>query len=71
MTDATRVMVRPRPGISAKEAQDARARAWTYVFECFHLHKENEGGPETAPEDAERRSNGIGADEASIPRQAD
>lgn len=59
---------RPCPGVTPEEARTLRACAWAYIFDC---HAKKKGGPETAPEDAERRSNGIGADEASIPRRAD
>lgn len=50
MSDTTRVVVRLRPDIASEEAGDIRARAWAYVFKCFHRHKEDEGGPETAPD---------------------
>ena len=61
MSDTPRATGRVRTGISSEAAQASRAAAWAFAFQCFHRHKENEGGPETAPEDAERRSNEIGA----------
>jgi len=48
------------------QARGIRARAWAFVFDC---HSRKEAAPESRrPEDAERRSNEIGADRASIPQ---
>ena len=55
----------PRINTTPDQARDIRARAWAFVFDC---HEKKEAAPESRPEDAERRSNEIGADEASIPR---
>jgi hypothetical protein len=29
------VAIRPASGITLEQARDARARAWTYVFQCL------------------------------------
>jgi hypothetical protein len=57
MTDASRTIYQERPD-SATQAQDARARAWFFVFECFHRHNGQEGGSATAPApEVDRRDN--------------
>ena len=35
MSDAARIVVRPRPGISPQDARDARARALRYALDCY------------------------------------
>jgi len=42
MGEAGYIAVKPLPNISPEQARDARARAWAYVFECWHAKK---GGP--------------------------
>ncbi len=37
-------------GLAPEQARNARARAWAYVFDCFHRRNGKEGGPAiTAP----------------------
>ena len=55
----------PRINTTPDQARDIRARAWAFVFDC---HAKKEAAPESRPEDAERRSDEIGANEGSIPR---
>jgi hypothetical protein len=50
-----RVVLRPT-STKPEDAQNARARAWAYVFDCFNHRNGKEGGSTTAPDDAERRS---------------
>jgi hypothetical protein len=47
-------------------ACDSRARAWAFAFECYRMKKGSRPG---APNDAERRSDEIGA-RASTQRTA-
>jgi hypothetical protein len=55
MSDPARIVCHPLPtGVSSERARDARARAWTYVFECFNRRNGKEGGPATAPDDPKR-----------------
>jgi hypothetical protein len=58
---SNRITVKPSPGITPEQARDARARAWAYVLACFEHHQVKEGGPITARDDAERRSDEIRA----------
>jgi hypothetical protein len=39
MSDAPRVVLHPKPGITAEKASDARVRAWAYVFQCWDAKK--------------------------------
>jgi hypothetical protein len=39
----------PDTEITPDQAQDARARAWAYVFQCHDRREEIEGGPAAAP----------------------
>ncbi len=39
MNDATSIVVKPNPGVTPKQARDARARAWMYIFRCYEDHK--------------------------------
>ncbi len=60
MSDAPRVVVKSARRTSPDAACDIRARAWKFVFDCYANKK---GGPETALDDAERRSNEIRAED--------
>ena len=55
MNDATRIVVKPNPGITPEQARDARARAWAFVFECFYRHEKEavsgRGGEDDASEE--------------------
>jgi hypothetical protein len=35
MSDAQRIIWRPRPDITLQDARDARARAWAFTFDCW------------------------------------
>jgi hypothetical protein len=53
MDDAPRILVKPASGVSPEEALDARARAWAFVFQCWHAKKNaasEEGGEDDAKE---------------------
>jgi hypothetical protein len=57
MDDARHIGVKSLSGITPEQACNARARAWAYVFDCFHRREGREGGPaKTAPEDAMKGS---------------
>jgi hypothetical protein len=47
-TDTT---LKPDAGQTSEQVRDVRARAWSYVFECFNRRNGQEGGPATAPDD--------------------
>jgi hypothetical protein len=49
MKSEGRVLVRPTSGISPEQSRDARARAWTYVFQSFYRRNGKET-VEPAPE---------------------
>jgi hypothetical protein len=51
-----------RPGADATSEEELRALAAIYRFILDCQAKKTEGGPATAPNDAERRSNEIGAE---------
>ncbi len=45
MSNAPRIVLRPNPSTTkrtTKQVRDARARAWAFVFQCWHAKK---GGP--------------------------
>jgi hypothetical protein len=43
--------LKPTPDLALEQARNARARAWAYVFDCFHRRNGKEGGPAiTAPD---------------------
>jgi hypothetical protein len=52
MPDAQYIIVKPLSGISPEQARDARARAWSYVFECFDRHTKKKAAPASGPDDA-------------------
>jgi hypothetical protein len=39
MLGARDIVVKPLSGISPEQARDARARAWAFVFQCWHAKK--------------------------------
>jgi hypothetical protein len=39
MSGTPRITLRPHSDTITKQARDARARAWAYVFECWHAKK--------------------------------
>jgi hypothetical protein len=40
------------PGsLTPRQARDARACAWAYVFECFHSHTEKKAACGSGPDD--------------------
>jgi hypothetical protein len=56
MPDARYITVKPTSGVSSDQARDARARAWSYVFECFDRHTKNRGRllDKSGPDDARK-----------------
>jgi hypothetical protein len=70
MNDATRIVVKPNPGITPKQARDARARAWAFVFECFDHHEKEavsgRGGKDDASDELHKKK-GVGHDLTSNP----
>lgn len=61
MTGSSHTIYRERLGAAAEQAQDSMAKAWLFVFGCFHRREGQEGGPATAPDDPERSSDEIRA----------
>ncbi len=59
MSEAPRIAPRPIPTITTEQVREVRARAWAFVFVCFHRLKKKKGGPATAP-DARKEINGSG-----------
>jgi hypothetical protein len=56
MSDAPRIVLHPKPGITAEQTRDARARAWAYVFERWHAKK---GGPHGLTNEMVTRAEGV------------
>ena len=55
----------PRPDATPESELSALTSAYRFILNC---HNKKEAAPESRPEDAERRSNEIGADKGRIPR---
>jgi hypothetical protein len=47
--NSARIVLNPRQDLTAEQARDARARAWTYVFQSFYRRNGKET-VEPAPE---------------------
>ena len=47
--NSAHLVLNPRQDLTAEQARDARARAWTYVFQCFYRRNGKET-VELAPE---------------------
>jgi hypothetical protein len=48
---SARMTTTPRPSISPQQDRDIRARAWAFVFECYHKKEATRpGGPNDAKE---------------------
>ena len=57
---SARVAHRPPPGISREQARDARARAWTYVFDVWNSKKATRPAPEpSGRDDAKESKHGV------------
>jgi hypothetical protein len=39
MSHPPRIVLRPNPNIPIEQVRDARARAWAFVFQCWHARK--------------------------------
>jgi hypothetical protein len=53
MSDAPRILVRPRLEISPEEASAVRAKAWSYVFDCFARQQKKAEAETNCGEDME------------------
>jgi hypothetical protein len=67
MPDVQHIAVKPLSGISSDQGRDARARAWSYVFECFALRTKNKAAPASGPDDAKESKNAMRRKEAEMP----
>ena len=56
MTEPT-IFHSPRPDATSDAVRDSRVRAWAFAFECYR----KKSVPDRRPDDAERRSDEIGA----------
>ena len=45
-------MLKPDAGLTSEQLRDVRARAWSYVFECFNRHTKKKAAPASGPDDA-------------------
>ena len=45
-------MLKPDAGVTSEQTRDVRARAWSYVFECFNRHTKKKAAPASGPDDA-------------------
>jgi hypothetical protein len=50
-------MLKPDAGLTSEQARDVRARAWSYVFECFNRHTKKVAAPASGPDDAKESEN--------------
>ena len=57
----TYLVCQPHPDFTREQACDARAEAWSYIFGCYQADKETIISSVRCPNDAERRSDEIGA----------
>jgi hypothetical protein len=57
MNDATRIVVKPNPGVTPDGAREARARAWRFVFDCYAKKKAitSEEKPASPPVDGDAK----------------
>ncbi len=39
MSDAPRIVASLNPSITPEQVRDTRARAWAYIFDCWHAKK--------------------------------
>jgi hypothetical protein len=42
--------LKPDAGLTSEQASDVRARAWSYVFECFNRHTKKKAAPASGPD---------------------
>jgi hypothetical protein len=45
-------MLKPDAGLTSEQLRDVRARAWSYVFECFNRHTKKKAASGSGPDDA-------------------
>ena len=43
--------LKPDAGLTSEQLRDVRARAWSYVFECFNRHTKKKAAPASGPDD--------------------
>ena len=66
MSEETRLFQRLHPGVTSEQARDVRARAWAFVFECWHTKK---GDHDDLTSDSTRKTTSLdkkGTDHANI-----
>ena len=44
--------LKPDAGLTSEKLRDVRARAWSYVFECFNRHTKKKAAPASGRDDA-------------------
>jgi hypothetical protein len=49
------IVIQFASGITPEQARDARARAWSFIFECWQ--KKQKAAPASRPDDAEGSKN--------------
>jgi hypothetical protein len=47
---------KPDAGLASEQARDVRARAWSYVFECFNRHTKKKAAPASGRDDTKEAS---------------
>jgi hypothetical protein len=63
----TNITLKPAAGLTPKQAHDARARAWAFVFQCWQ--ERQKAAPASRPNDAEGGLNDIRAN-AILPKES-
>ena len=56
MIDSRRLAVHPQPHRTSDQARDTRARAWAFVFECYHKKEGSRPGAPDAGKEINERS---------------
>ena len=67
MTSRADTTLKPDAGLTSEQARDVRARAWSYVFECFNHHTKKKAAPAGGPDDAKERSEDDSSAKTRIP----
>ena len=56
MTSRADTTLKPDAGLTSEQACDVRARAWSYVFECFNRHTKKKAAPASGRDDTKEAS---------------